>query len=407
MEKARQYGFLSFLIPHQMEKTVEALSIGNMQDAANALQWHIYNGLCENLKTEIKLFNILPIGSFPQYYKKMFIRKSVFETTACPNNINIGFCNLKLIRNYIIPRKIYKVLYRWCKNSLSPKTLFVYTISPSFMTALKRIKKKFPQVQICTIVADLPEMINLSNSQNPLLKFFIKRRAKNSYANLDCVDCFVLLTKHMADRMKINKPYCVVEGIAPIRELREEPPQDGLKRILYTGTLHQKFGILNLLEAFKQIEDDSYRLIICGIGDSESEVRKAAEQDKRIIYLGQLPRAEVLKWQEKATALVNPRQNNEEFTKYSFPSKNLEYLSSGKPLIAYKLDGVPDEYDPYIFYVQDNSIEALKQTLIAVCENTDGTVRMIAENARLFVRDQKNEVVQTRKICQLISGNES
>jgi len=275
------------------------------------------------------------------------------------------------------------------------------------MTALKRIKKKFPQVQICTIVADLPEMINLSNSQNPLLKFFIKRRAKNSYANLDCVDCFVLLTKHMADRMKINKPYCVVEGIAPIRELREEPPQDGLKRILYTGTLHQKFGILNLLEAFKQIEDDSYRLIICGIGDSESEVRKAAEQDKRIIYLGQLPREEVLKWQEKATALVNPRQNNEEFTKYSFPSKNLEYLSSGKPLIAYKLDGVPDEYDPYIFYVQDNSIEALKQTLIAVCENTDGTVRMIAENARLFVRDQKNEVVQTRKICQLISGNES
>jgi len=47
MEKARQYGFLSFLIPHQMEKTVEALSIGNMQDAANALQWHIYNGLCK------------------------------------------------------------------------------------------------------------------------------------------------------------------------------------------------------------------------------------------------------------------------------------------------------------------------------------------------------------------------
>ena len=38
---------------------------------------------------------------------------------------------------------------------------------------------------------------------------------------------------------------------------------------------------------------------------------------------------------------VNPRQNNEEFTKYSFPSKTMEYLASGVPVVAYKLDGIP------------------------------------------------------------------
>lgn len=59
--------------------------------------------------------------------------------------------------------------------------------------------------------------------------------------------------------------------------------------------------------------------MICGIGDSEKAIREAAEKDFRISFLGQLPRSEVLEWQKQATVLVNPRQNNEEFTKYSFP----------------------------------------------------------------------------------------
>jgi glycosyltransferase involved in cell wall biosynthesis len=117
----------------------------------------------------------------------------------------------------------------------------------------------------------------------------------------------------------------------------------------------------------QKMQEYRFRLIICGVGDSEKEIIDAAKFDDRIVFLGQLPREEVLRIQTEATVLVNPRKNHEEFTKYSFPSKILEYLSAGKPVVAYKLDGIPDEYDAYLHYPSDESAEALSKKII-VCE---------------------------------------
>ena len=126
------------------------------------------------------------------------------------------------------------------------------------------------------------------------------------------------------------------------------------------------------------------------------------KDDSRISFLGQLPRNEVIEWQKKATVLVNPRQNNEEFTKYSFPSKTMEYLSSGIPVVAYKLDGIPDEYDQYIQYVADDSIESLKKKLVEVCEMTREERQELGNIGRNFVLMKKNSTIQVRKICEMI-----
>mgnify|MGYP003303651866 CR=1 FL=1 len=45
------------------------------------------------------------------------------------------------------------------------------------------------------------------------------------------------------------------------------------------------------------------------------------------IFTGKIDRSQVLALQRSATVLVNPRRNNEEYTKYSFPSKTMEYLA--------------------------------------------------------------------------------
>ena len=394
------YAFLSALIPDECKKEISYISRNNMQDAANVLQWHLYNGLCQNLKTEIKLFNVMPVGSFPQYCKKAFIGGGNFSTRYCDKNENIGFCNVKGIRRFIQQEKIYHALYKWCKGNADKKVLFVYTISETFMTPIRKIKSVYPDVKICAIVADLPDMVSLSRKKSLLLRIYEKGYSKRSYQGIESIDAFVLLTKQMADYMKIKQPFCVVEGIATQTNNIPAKSDSGEKNILYTGTLHEKFGILNLLDAFEKISDNSYRLIICGIGDSEDEIKKTALIDKRIDFKGQVTREEALELQSRATVLVNPRQNTEEFVKYSFPSKNLEYMSSGVPLVAYKLDGIPDEYDDYIFYVRDNSADALRDKLVEVCESSESAER--AEKAREFVLAEKNEVEQTRKIVELL-----
>ena len=397
-----EYGMVSLLIPTEYEDTFRAAAKSTMQDAANALQWNLYKGFCKNLGRDIPLFNLLPCGSYPQYYRRPFVKGFSF----LPNGKNLSFCNIKLVRNYFKTKALKKSLKAWCEKSTEQKVLFVYTISQPLLAAVSTVKKKYPNLHVCAIVADLPNMSNLSSKQGKLLKAFASKRAKDSYSLLGCVDSFVLLTKHMADYMHLTQPFCVVEGIAPEVELGTDGGPhtctDEKKTVLYTGTLHRKFGILHLIDAFRRITDSDIHLVICGIGDSEAEICEACKQDSRIEYKGQLKYNEVLSLQKQAAVLVNPRLNNEEFTKYSFPSKTMEYLASGVPVVAYKLDGIPDEYDDYIAFPDDDSAEALAETISSLCSLPQKDREEKGKAAREFVCDSKNKYVQTKRILDFV-----
>ena len=402
MSKDREYVFLSLMIPAELANDVKQNSSNNMADAANALEHNLMQGLAENLSVPPKIINVLPIGSYPQYYSELFVKKSKFKLCNRDNHENIGFCNIKFARNYFIEKAVYDSLEAYCKKKSGNIVICIYSASLCFLSAVEKLKNKFPNIIVCDIIADLPGMTNLSSNKSVLLQWYIDYQAKNALNKLNCVDCFVLLTKQMASYLHINKPYCVVEGIASeTQELRLKEHNE--KIILYTGTLHKKFGVMNLVSAFCKINNNEYRLVICGIGDSENEIKKFAESDHRISFLGQLPRDEVLRLQSKATVLVNPRQNNEEFTKYSFPSKTMEYLSSGIPVIAYKLDGIPAEYDQYLQYVEDDTIDGLKNKLVELCEMPYEQRQKIGGAGRNFVLKEKNSRVQTKNIIELIN----
>jgi len=394
-----KYGMLSTLIPKELEFDFKTYSKNNMQDAASMLQWNLYNGFCENLRCEIPLFNVLPVGSFPQYYKKLFVKKSVFNN----NSINIGFCNIKLLRNYFKTKNITIVLKKWCQKDNEPKTLFVYTLSQPLISAVCKIKKSFPNLTVCAIVADLPDMSSLSSDKSLLQKHFAKQRATDSYNKLNCIDRFVLLTKQMAEYMNISQPYMVMEGVVSNFTEAVIPVESPVKTIMYSGTLHKRFGMLHLLEAFKMIPNKNYRLVICGEGDSKEEIKNAALFDSRIEFLGQLTQSEVLSLQKRATVLVNPRQNNEEFTKYSFPSKTMEYLKSGVPVIAYKLDGIPDEYIPYLNSPENDSVKGLADAIVNVCSLSFEDRVIMGDRGRNFVCKNKSNIIQTKRILDFIS----
>ena len=107
--------------------------------------------------------------------------------------------------------------------------------------------------------------------------------------------------------------------------------------------------------------------------------------------------------QGEATVLINPRQNNGEYTKYSFPSKTIEYLASATPLIAYKLDGIPDEYDDYIEYVEGNSVDDLKNKIIDICEMDRDKLIIKGNKNRNFIINNKNARYQTKKILDILN----
>lgn len=397
--------FLGGLFPKEIEEEIIVNSIGNIDNAANVLQWNFINGLEANNGNPINIINSLYIGSYPKRYKKLYIKTSEFRRNVKSQNINVGFINVFGIKQYVRYFSIKKYLKRWANDKKENKVIIAYALTSVFVKALKYIKTVNPNIKTCIIVPDLPEYMNTSDDISKIYKKLKHIEIKSINKKLKYIDNFVLLTEQMSKALNVNN-YVVIEGIATDilkqehDKLKENKKSE--KIILYTGTLNRRYGILNLINAFRLIDNENYRLVLCGYGDSINEVLEAEKTDKRIIFKGQIKREAVLKLQNEADVLINPRQNKEEFTKYSFPSKNLEYLSSGTPLIAYKLDGIPAEYDDYIYYIENDSIESLRDKIVEVCEKTREELDAAGKKSREFVLSEKNSIAQTKKIFNLL-----
>ena len=402
--------FIGGFFSTQLENEIILNSKSHIDYAANKLQWKFIQGLSSIKKTEINIISAPFVNSFPKGYKKIRFNKKPIEKKDNIEIHYVNFCNLwgyrNICRKYAINRKICKLHV----NEID--VVFLYSAHTPIVQAAKKIKKTNSLTHICLILPDLPEFVNRNRKKNFLYKVFKKIDIKIFKKNIKYIDSFVLLTENMSNYLNIkDKPFVVIEGMINPEEIvikgDKSDDYSQKKDVVYTGNLVATNGILNLLEAFHQIEDQNLNLVICGKGETENKIKEYTEIDKRIHFLGQVKNEEVLEIQRNALVLVNPRQNIGEYTKYSFPSKNMEYLLSGNPVIAYKLDGIPDEYDEYFFYPEDNSIEALRNKIIEVSKLSPEERQKIGEKCRNFVLENKNPYVSAQKIMNMIQNERS
>lgn len=390
------------ILPNSNYDKIVCDSKGGIQYAADALQKSIIEGLGQ-LTDSIDLINLPFVGSFPKRYNKSVIPSYNFTHTVGENDIpgyNVAFSNItgyKLFSRYWNARKAL------LRNS-HQTTILIYSIHLPFLKAAVDFKKRNKGSKIVLVVPDLPEfMAQQKNTKRKVLEYFNSKFLARQYRH---VDGYVLLSEHMVERLPIgDRPWTVVEGIfnpkdAPLGSVKEETLG---RYILYTGTLARRYGIMNLVEAFKKLPIRDVNLVICGDGDSKGAIIEAAKADNRIIYKGLIKREEALRLQQNATLLVNPRTPEGEFTKYSFPSKTMEYLASGIPTLIYKLSGIPDEYYNYCFSIDDLSIEALTRKLVYILELPQEALNEIGLKARHFIYENKSPRNQSRKIIELIN----
>ena len=255
------------------------------------------------------------------------------------------------------------------------------------------------------IVTDVPvflagmskERISLENQIVMLINTFFMNRF-NSY---------IFLTQYMSDLInKKLKPYVVIEGQVDIdmaNTINEFCGKYEKKVCMYAGALKRIYGIKLLTDAFIAAGVDNTELHIYGSGDFEDELRKICIDNANIKYFGVVPNDIVVQEQLKATLLVNPRPTNEEYTKYSFPSKNMEYMVSGTPTLTSNLPGMPEEYQQYVYLIEDDTVEGITNTLRDVLSKTPEELHQKGMRARDFVLDNKNNVVQAGKIIEMIN----
>ena len=106
----------------------------------------------------------------------------------------------------------------------------------------------------------------------------------------------------------------------------------------------------------------------------------------------------------EATLLVNPRSSQEKFVRYSFPSKTMEYMSTGTPVLMAKLPCLPPEYLPHLYLFQDETPEGIAQALRQTLALDDETLFQKGMQAREFVLKQRNNVIRAKKVLDMLEG---
>ena len=397
--------FVGGFFPEQFTTYILNKSKLQVQNAANSFQWAFIKGLEQNLKSPIKLITAPFIGWYPKYYSDLFCSaKSFLNNEDLNSGFMVGFINLPIIKNIFRFFNLYSAITKFLSHN-EQNVLIVYSIDFSILKAAISVKRRNPNTSICVIITDCYDW-----KENK--SYLHKLKLKNVFKPLPLkllseVDCFVVLTDKMVDYLKLgNKPWVRIEGLYNDNRnnhFASIHKDTTFKIVLYTGTLEYPYGILELLEAFKLIKSEDYRLWICGSGSGSQMVINCAKADERITYYGIVDRQKIDELQSKATILVNPRNTIGEYNKYSFPSKTMEYLASGTPALLYKLDGIPDEYFDYCYTVEDNKVESLAKAIFDICQLDPTILKSKGLTAREFIIKNKNSTIQCNKVLEMIT----
>lgn len=401
--------FLSGLYPKGSEDYYQSNhKHGILQAPSNVYQWGVVNGLIENgVDVEVCSFPFLPV--YPLGYTKM---SSMEESIICGKNI-VGkayrYCTLIGIKEFDIIIKARKIIRNWVKKIASDDigVILIYSAYGPFFRAAVSEAKKRKNIKVCPILTDL-----FISSPSVLKDFSVLKKIQGyiEYCNiqhgLQGSDTFVLLAKGMTDFVpqSINN-YVIIEGIAGDTYQRPLPKkQSVIKTLLYTGSLGIHTNIKELVDAFMQTTNENFRLIICGTGYYKQYIEQQVQKDSRIVYKGIVSREEAVCLQRTATLLINPRLSSIPDTPYSFPSKTIEYLVSGTPMIGYRLAGITEDYYDHFFIPQDEKKESLTLLLNEVLLLPQKLLDYKADKSWNFIVRNKNAKSQMRKLIDFLES---
>lgn len=173
---------------------------------------------------------------------------------------------------------------------------------------------------------------------------------------------------------------------------------DDIGYALYFGRLSREKGILNLIKAFKKIENGV--LYIAGDGPENDEVKKVIKEnklEKKVKLLGFLDKVEMKETIRKCKFVVVPSIWYE-----NCPYSIIETLCIGKPVIGADIGGIPelvkDNKNGFIYKYDDiNELTDKMKELF----NNDKLVKKFSKNAKEIAKIQFSKENYYKEIIKI------
>ncbi len=294
----------------------------------------VCNGFVKN-DLSIKVFSKRPVTQSDKFFYKSKEDHSL--------GVDFHYCsvlNIKYLGNLysMICAFFWYLLPRNCNKN---DVVFIDPLNVSIALGCS-LACRLRKIITIQFITDVPKyyVLNKGNKMSLNMKISSKIQALASG--------YIFITEAMNNVVnKKNKPFCVTEGFVDEdmvkKQIRIEEKYKA-KTVMYTGGLRAMYGLDMLVNGFVLANIPNSELHIYGYGDYEKEIIELSKKHLNVKFFGSVENSVIVNEQMKATLLVNPRYTNEEYTKYSFPGKNMEYAASRTPILTTKLPGMPIEY---------------------------------------------------------------
>lgn len=370
---------------------------------SNATDYSIYNRLFNSGKIksgyQMQKFNNNLISGL-SYYDDIIALSALPYVNVKADKIDFTLGKTKFIAIKNVTGKLHKIcnllflikegvrVFR--KQKASHVLCDAISLAPCYASLILGFLFKIPVVGIIT---DLPGVYGVCGSS----------KRKNVLKRMQMFDSYILLTEQMNELVNPkNKPYLVLEGVCS-DQLPELRSKNDKKIVMYAGSLWKDIaGIEYLVKGFVKAKLNDSELHLYGTGELVPWIESIQEKFQNVKYCGCVTNDEIVKKQTEAALLVNPRFSNEEFCKYSFPSKTIEYMASGTPVLMTKLPGVPIEYFDYVYTINEETEDGISKDLKKILCKTNKELDDFGLKARSFVVENKNIKLQCGKIFNFL-----
>lgn len=229
-----------------------------------------------------------------------------------------------------------------------------------------------------------------------------------------CYSCGEKLYKYLDGSMALNvrvfdylgltkKPYHLTKiGYSSKPDYIQKKNQNEKKKIVYTGSLMYYDGTEELLEAVSTLENKNVELTLYGSGPLRPMVESFVSKFSNIHYEGYLSNDKIGKVLQEADFLVNPRISNFFTDVFGFPSKMIEYLLSGTPVITTPFAAMPDAYLDFVYLIEEESAAGIKDAILKAVQDDPEIKTRKAQSAYQYIIDNNDYVCIVREMLEFV-----